>query len=213
MMASDQKHTLGVVLAGGAGRRVEGQDKGLLPLHGRPPVAHVLDVLRTQCDDVLVVANRNQEDYARHARVITDEAAGHLGPLAGIAAALALIVERAPPEYAACRWLLTSPVDCPDPPHDLRARLQEGLLAAPDSPCAYAQGQHKLQPLFALYSLEYQDELLASARAALALHASPLHWHMEIGATAVDFSDRVEGFRNLNTLQDFRDYEREHGKP
>ncbi|MEO6967520.1 MAG: NTP transferase domain-containing protein [Rhodanobacteraceae bacterium] len=203
----DVTFTLGVVLAGGAGRRVDGQDKGLLPLHGRPPVQRVLDVLRPQCDEVLVVANRNRDDYARHASVITDEIAGNPGPLAGIAAALALIVERAPPEYTGCRWLLTAPVDCPDPPNDLRARLQEGLPGAPDAPCAFARDQHKVQPLFALYSLKYQSELLASARAALALHASPLRWHMEIGAVAVDFSDRAEGFRNLNTLRDFRDYE------
>ncbi|MDQ2971436.1 MAG: NTP transferase domain-containing protein [Pseudomonadota bacterium] len=205
--------TLGVVLAGGAGRRVDGQDKGLLPLHGRPPVERVLAVLRPQCDEMLIVANRNRDDYARYARVIADETPGHAGPLAAIVAALALIVKHAPPEYAACRWLLTAPVDCPDPPHDLRARLQDGLLTAPKTPCAYALEPHKLQPLFALYSLKYQDELLASARAALALHASPLRWHMELGAVAVDFSDRVEGFRNLNTLRDFRDYEREHGKP
>ncbi len=209
----DSTFTLGVVLAGGAGRRVDGQDKGLLPLHGQPPVARVLKVLRPQCDEVLVVANRNQEDYARHARVIADETAGHLGPLAGIAAALALIVEHAPPEYVGCRWLLTAPVDCPDPPPELRARLENGLLAAPDAPSAYAQDQHKVQPLFALYSMKYRGELLASARAALALHASPLRWHMEIGAIAVDFSDCADGFRNLNTLQDFRDYEREHGEP
>lgn len=209
----DATLTLGVVLAGGAGRRVDGQDKGLLPLHGKPPVERVLDVLRAQCDEVLVVANRNLDDYARYARVIADETAGHLGPLAGIAAALALIVEHAPPEYAGCRWLLTAPVDCPDPPPDLRVRLQEGLLAAPGAPCTYAQDQHKVQPLFALYSLKYQGELLTSARAAVTLHASPLRWHMEIGAIAVDFSDRAEGFRNLNTLQDFRNYEREHGKP
>lgn len=209
----DSTFTLGVVLAGGAGRRVDGQDKGLLPLHGRPPVGRVLDVLRPQCDEVLVVANRNRNDYAHHARVIADEVAGHPGPLAGIVAALALVVERTPPEYAACRWLLTAPVDCPDPPHDLRARLQEGLIAAPDAPCGYAEDQHKVQPLFALYSLKYKDGLLASARAALALHASPLRWHMEIGAIGVDFPDRATAFRNLNTLQDFRDYEREHDKP
>lgn len=204
-------HTLGVVLAGGAGRRVGGQDKGLLPLRGGLPIEHVLAALRPQCDEVLIVANRNHDEYARQARVITDETTGHAGPLAGIVAALALIAEQTSPEYAACRWLLTAPVDCPDPPDDLRVRLQAALRAAANSSCVFAQDQHKLQPLFALYSLKYKDELLASARAALAVHASPLRWHMEIGATAVDFSDRASSFRNLNTLQDFRDYEREHG--
>jgi molybdopterin-guanine dinucleotide biosynthesis protein A len=33
---------------------------------------------------------------------------------------------------------------------------------------------------------------------------------MELDAVAVDFSDRAEAFRNLNTLEDFQDYERLH---
>jgi len=34
-MCADTKDTLGLILAGGAGRRVGGADKGLLPLCGR----------------------------------------------------------------------------------------------------------------------------------------------------------------------------------
>ena len=202
--------TLGVVLAGGEGRRMGGDDKGLVPLHGRPPVERVLAVLAPQCDEVLVVANRNQDRYARYARVIGDESPGNPGPLAGIAAALALVVEGAPADFDGCKWLLTVPVDCPDPPPDLRVRLLEGLLAAQPSPCVYAIDPHSLQPLFALYSLAYKDELLASARVAVKLHASPLRWHLELGAAAVDFSDRVEAFHNLNTPQDFLEYESGH---
>lgn len=205
--------TVGIVLAGGAGRRVGGQDKGLLPLHGRPLIERVLAALRPQCDQVLIVANRNRDEYIRYAPVIADQSGGHPGPLAGIAAALALLAERAPPAYPGYRWLLTAPVDCPDPPRTLRTRLRDVLLAAPDSPCAFAQDNQRRQPLFALYSLQHQDELLASARAALALHASPLRWHIEIGALATDFSGRTDTFRNLNTLQDFRNYEQEHDAP
>lgn len=201
--------TVGIVLAGGEGRRVGGRDKGLLTLHGAPVVERVLSVLRPQCGEVLIVANRHQDDYARFARVIGDEAPGHAGPLAGIVAALALL-EREPQRFEGFDWLLTAPVDCPDPPRDLFARLHASLLAAPQAPCAYARDAHKLQPLFALYSLKARGELLASARAALGMHASPLRWHMELDAIAVDFHDRAECFRNLNTLEDFQEYERAH---
>src|SRR5690242_16536522 len=91
--------TLGVILAGGEGRRVGGRDKGLLSLRGKPVVESVLAILRRQCDDVLVIANRNQDQYSRHARVIADETSGHAGPLGGIAAALALVVEREPQRF------------------------------------------------------------------------------------------------------------------
>ncbi len=201
--------TVGIVLAGGEGRRVGGQDKGLLTLHSTPVVERVLSVLRPQCGETLIIANRHQDDYARFARVIGDEAPGHAGPLAGIVAALALL-EREPQRSEEFGWLLTVPVDCPDPPQDLFARLHASLLASPEAPCAYARDAHKLQPLFALYSLKARGELLASARAALGMHASPLRWHMELDAIAVDFHDRAECFRNLNTLEDFQEYERAH---
>lgn len=202
--------TLGVILAGGEGKRVGGQDKGLLPLHDKPVVEHVLSILHPQCDDVLVIANRNHDQYSRHARVIADEIAGHAGPLAGIAAALALVVEREPQGFLGFDGLLTVPVDCPDLPADLLARLQASLKDAPGATCAYACHAHKREPLFALYSLEFRDALLASARAALNVHGSPLRWHMELDAIAADFSDRPDAFRNLNTPEDFRDYEQAH---
>ena len=37
-----------VVLAGGQGNRMGGQDKGLLAFHGRPLIEHILDGLRPQ---------------------------------------------------------------------------------------------------------------------------------------------------------------------
>jgi molybdenum cofactor guanylyltransferase len=201
---------LGVILAGGEGRRVGGQDKGLLPVHGKPVIERVLSILRTQCDEVLIVANRNRDEYTRYSRVIADETSGHAGPLAGIAAAFALVAERERPGLGDFGWLLTSPVDCPHLPSDLFARLHAALQSTAGSPCAFASNAHRREPLFALYALEFRDALLASARAALNVHASPLRWHMELDAVPVDFSDSAEAFRNLNTPEDFREYEQAH---
>lgn len=209
-MMMEPSRILGVILAGGQGRRVGGQDKGLLPLHGKPVVERVLSILRLQCGLVLISANRNQDQYARLARVIGDETPGHAGPLAGIVAALALITEREPGQFEGFDWLLTAPVDCPDSPTDLFARLHAALQNTPNGLCACARDELKLQPLFALYPLQFRDQLLGSARDALDVHASPLRWHMELGAIAVDFSDRAEAFRNLNTPEEFRDYECTH---
>lgn len=205
-------HTLAVILSGGAGVRVNGADKGMLTLHGEPVVARVVSALRPQCDDVLIVANRHHAEYARYARVIGDETAGHAGPLAGIAAALALVGEAEVAAFAECRWLLTTPVDCPDLPADLFARLRIAMHAAPEAVCTYARDEHRLQPLFALYSLQNRGTLLESARRAVGLHASALRWHLELRAREVDFRDRTAAFHNLNVPKDFLEYERTHGK-
>jgi molybdopterin-guanine dinucleotide biosynthesis protein A len=202
--------TLGVILSGGAGARVGGADKGLLTVHGKPVVERVAAVLRPQCRELVIVANRNETDYARVARVITDETPGHAGPLAGIAAALAFAMEPPAGARADYRWMLTVPVDCPDFPIDLFQRLHAALSADPKVPCAYARDEHKVQPLFALYSLKHGEQLLHSARAAVQLHASVLRWHLEVHAQAVDFRDHTEAFRNLNALKDFREYETSH---
>jgi molybdopterin-guanine dinucleotide biosynthesis protein A len=78
---------LGVVLAGGRSRRLEGQDKALLDLGEGPLLARALEILRSLCAGVLVVG-----DPARHAGygapVIPDRMSG-CGPLGGLDAALA----------------------------------------------------------------------------------------------------------------------------
>jgi molybdopterin-guanine dinucleotide biosynthesis protein A len=199
--------TLGVILSGGAGERVGGADKGLITVHGAPVVERIAQALRSQCGALVIVANRNLDDYARVATVISDETSGHAGPLAGIAAALALAMER--PDDTP-RWLLTVPVDCPDLPADLFQRLHAVLAADPSLACVYARDEHKVQPLFALYSLAHGKALLQSARAAADLHASVVRWHLELHAKPVDFRDCTDAFRNLNALKDFREYEATH---
>ncbi len=47
-----------IIQAGGQSRRM-GTDKALIDYHGRPILAHVIDVLRQLSDDVIVVANRS----------------------------------------------------------------------------------------------------------------------------------------------------------
>jgi molybdenum cofactor guanylyltransferase len=199
---------LGVVLAGGAGMRVDGADKGLLPLCGRPLIEHVLDRLRPQCNGMLIIANRNTDVYTRYAPVVRDGIEGHAGPLAGLVAAFGFVDAN---RHALPRWLLTVPVDCPDPPGDLAARLHAGLMKHVEARCAYVQRADRPQPLFALYRIDDAAVWRVSAQAALRGHASPMRWHAEMGAIAVDFDDAVDAFHNLNTPEHFRDYERRHG--
>ena len=178
------------ILAGGASTRLGGRDKGLEPLLDRPLVAWAADAWKAQDIALVVVANRNIDDYERHASVIRDVAQGFRGPLAGIAAAL-----------AACTTplLLTVPVDCPDPPSDLRERLSASLH---DSVAAVAYDGERRQPLFALYRRDAAD----SAANAVLTGQGVWQWQDAIGAREVDFSDQRRKFHNLNTPEDFAAY-------
>lgn len=176
------------ILAGGAGTRLGGRDKGLEPLDGLLLVEHVIGALR-DVDAVLIVANRNHDAYACHARTIADATTERRGPLAGIAAAC-----------AACEtpWLLTVPVDCPQPPVDLVARLLPAALAAA-VPAAVAHDGTTRQPLFAVYRRELAESAARAAEAGQGVWA----WQDAIGAHELDFSDCQQQFHNLNTPDDF----------
>ena len=70
-----------VILAGGKGRRMGGQDKGLVAYLGRPLIQHVIDAARQQTDKIVVNANRNTEDYAQFGYpVVADGLSGFQGP-------------------------------------------------------------------------------------------------------------------------------------
>lgn len=189
------------ILAGGASQRLGGHDKGLQMLGGRALIGQVIDVLVTsgmaRRDGIIIVANRNIKTYAKHANTICDAEPGLPGPLAGVAAALNACVTP---------WLLTVPVDCPDPPADLASRLIEHAAARNDVRAFVAHDGERRQPLFALY----RKALASSAAAAVAAGAGVWRWQNEVGAIEVDFADRQQQFCNLNTPEEFAAHAAEH---
>ncbi len=106
----------GLILAGGAGRRMGGADKGWVVYQGTPLIESVLARLTPQVDGILISANRTLERYAALGYpVVQDDSSDFQGPLAGILAGL-----------AACPtpWLQLAPCDTPYFPDDLVHRLR-----------------------------------------------------------------------------------------
>ena len=141
---------VGVVLAGGEGRRMgAGVAKPLRKLGGKPMVAHVVERLRPQVMDLVIVANDPNPAYRRlGAPVIPDppdiqqaaEREGRrLGPLAGILAG----IEWAVAHHPHAGWILTAPADVPFLPLDLTVRLC-GLMHVPEPDVLTVRGEHAL---------------------------------------------------------------------
>lgn len=80
-----------LLLAGGQGLRVGGQDKGLLTWRGEPLIAHLHRQVRELTDDLIISCNRNPDHYQPWAdRLVTDSEPDYPGPMAGLRAGLAL---------------------------------------------------------------------------------------------------------------------------
>lgn len=180
----------GVVLAGGLGRRMDGNDKGLQLLRGKPLAQWVAERLAPQVDELLISANRNPERYTAFGhRVVADAVPDFAGPLAGLHAALSA---------AAHPLVATAPCDSPFLPEDLVSRLYAGLTAA-GADLALVRAGERVHPVFCLC----RRELLPGLTAYLASGERRfMGWIAAVNAVEVDFSDRAEAFENLNTLAD-----------
>lgn len=123
---------VGVILAGGRGRRLGGRDKAFVTLQGTPLLTHILARLQPQVDRVAISSNGAPARFAPWGLpVVRDARPGLLGPLAGIHAALLTWPDA---------FIVSVAVDLPFLPRDLVARLREGLGHAA---CAYASdGTH-----------------------------------------------------------------------
>ncbi|MBN2647754.1 MAG: NTP transferase domain-containing protein [Thiotrichales bacterium] len=119
-----------VILAGGEGKRMGGQDKGWCVYQEQAFIEWVLQGLQKQAQaldrpvQIVVSANRNLAAYRAFGYpVIRDLRKGFTGPLAGIEAALTYGQAHNIQQWISC------PVDCLQPPSDYLLRM----LNAPNS--------------------------------------------------------------------------------
>jgi molybdopterin-guanine dinucleotide biosynthesis protein A len=118
--------TLGVILGGGLARRMNGADKALLELEGRPLLSHVRERLAPQCEGLILNANGDPARFgALGLPIVPDSVSGHLGPLAGILAALEWTAIHRP----SLEWVVSVTADTPLIPQDLVQRLHNARQA------------------------------------------------------------------------------------
>lgn len=177
----------GVILAGGKGSRMGGQDKGLLAWDGRPLVEHLLEALRPQTGAILINANRNHARYQAYGYpVVADDLEDFQGPLAGFATAM---------RVATTPYVMTVPCDGPEVVPDMATRLLAGLRDG-QAELAVAHDGERLQPVHALVPVS----LLPSLEAFMAEGNRKIElWYTRHRVAQVDFTDCTAMFRNINT--------------
>jgi len=192
-------HTIGLILAGGRSRRMQGHDKTLLALRGETLLAHVIRRLRPQADSLALNSNAAPDIFAAYGlRVIPDCLPGFLGPLAGIHAGLV--------QYPQDN-LVTVAVDLPFLPLDLVSRLRAELGT---KPCAYASDaeRHAL-------ALLWRPGVAACVEDYLQRGGRSLKDFLAVHGQAVRFDQPQDRglFCNLNTPEDLARAERDVDLP
>lgn len=182
-----------LILAGGAGTRVGGGDKGCISWQGQPLIASVVARIRPQVDALYISCNRNQEVYAALADgIVTDRRAGFQGPLAGLEAASGLLQ---------ADFISLAACDTPELPTDLVMRLMAPLLEQPQLQVALAYDGERAQNLCAVL----RRHSLTTLTDYLAVGGRSVHgWYAGLRCVQVDFSATAAAFRNYNQLQDLR---------
>ena len=203
-----------IVLAGGQGRRMGGQDKGWCLHENRPCIELILTQMEAQISalkatsnvystrDFKIFISANRHLYQYHALgfdVITDERVGYCGPLAGVESVMnyqGYIQQRSAASSPIERWI-TCPVDSPKLPQTYLKQM----LNLETQQVAYAE--QKSRKHFAHLSIP------AAQADAVGLYLdsgqrSIKHWlfqpAFESLITAVRFDCAESNLLNLNTL-------------
>lgn len=186
-----------VVLSGGLARRMGGQDKGLVEIGGKPMANWALDAIRSHVHTVVINANRNHDAYATlGCEVVADRHRGHVGPLAGLSAAL---------HHLDTDYVFMCPCDSPFIDGALVGML--GMAALEQrADISVAHDGERMQPVFCLVhrrALISLDAYLVSGERKID------RWYATQNTVQVDCSSVTDSFRNINTEEERQAAEQE----
>jgi molybdopterin-guanine dinucleotide biosynthesis protein A len=145
---------------------------------------------------VFINANQNLERYLAFGHpVLRDRIGGFAGPLAGLHAGLV---------QARSELVVMVPCDSPFLPPDLVDRLASALERTAAA-VAVAKTGGRPHPVFSLCRASVLEHLSAfldgGGRKVDA-------WYASLKTVEVDFADQAESFRNINTLEELRAFDR-----
>ena len=176
-----------LVLCGGLGSRMRGQDKPLLPYEGQPMIDRV--IASTSEIDVLISANRNLDEYSLRGPVFTDrEVATEIAsPLNGVLGGL---------ERCSTDWLLVVPGDSPTLPINWWHRLCDAMN--PNRPGLVVHDGERQQNLHLLI----HRRLAADLRAYLKEGLGEVWRFLERAGVAAYSLPEPDWFKNVNEAED-----------
>lgn len=172
-----------------------GVDKGLVKLHGKPLIAHVISRLAPQVDELFINANRELDQYQNFGYpVLADETQNFLGPLAGFQLAL---------KNAKHDYVCIVPCDSPFLPENLVQKLFAALKEN-HAEIAVASSDQNSHPVFCLCkknALPSLETFIGSGQGKVSAWQKSLRY-IEVDFTEPNDHGATKAFLNLNTLEE-----------
>jgi molybdopterin-guanine dinucleotide biosynthesis protein A len=189
-----------VILVGGAGRRMGGVDKPLMPLAGRPLLRYVIDILAPQSKFIALATRADPEPYRHFGLPLLPDTVADRGPLTGLQSALEWAKATVP--EASHVALLAG--DTPFIPPDLFIRL--GMARSPSPSCIFPASKGQIQYSSGLWPVSSHAllEAIDGAKSDHSLRGLAHH----IGFKTVEWTDERDPFFNINAPDDLAEAEK-----
>ena len=182
-MSSNQ--VTGIILAGGAGRRMQSQDKAWTGYQGKPLIEHVINVIEPQVDQLIISYSRNEERFSALPYASrSDEKPFFSGPLSGVVSCADLVTTE---------LVLVVPCDMPKLPSNLVSRLRQALNGTDLAIAHDGDRNQHLVFLAKTYTIDSIKIYLNSGQKSVA------GWVASQKPSVVDFSAEASCFLNINT--------------
>ena len=177
-----------ILLAGGQGRRMKNQDKGLVEFDGVPLIQHVLTRIRPQVQTVVISCNRNIDQYEKFGfPVVTDTLPDYPGPLAGVLSAAGSVT-------TAVSFIV--PTDMPFLPTNIVSLLLDNMDT---HQAATAEVNGRLEPLVSLVLSNSMQTIAAYLESG---RHSVKGWLELLEGIVVPVSETGRAFENMNSYRD-----------
>ncbi len=190
---TNKKGITGIVLSGGKSSRM-GEEKGLALFNGKPLVKYAIEILESVCDEVLISANNNQDEYAKfNCRVVSDRYKG-VGPMGGLSACL---------EQSESRLNAVLSCDTPFIPSGLFTHLEEKMDNQQAAIPVYKGYPEPLCGIYATNALWHMNDLISKHQYKMMNLLDTIHClKVEIHPALPFYSDDM--FLNMNTGKDLK---------
>jgi molybdopterin-guanine dinucleotide biosynthesis protein A len=197
-MSIDKSMMSGLILCGGAARRVGGEDKGLLVAKGlkTPLIEQQIAFLKPQVSALAISANRSLSVYRSYGYPVYQDQTGTKfdGPLQGILTGI---------KHCKTDWLYVQPIDTPNMPSNTIVQLLDNVNSKTNHNNVNAyflvsdERAHYLHLLLHRSCLNSLTAFVKRGERRVKIYLE------EVGAQAVNLGWEESVFMNLNDVEDY----------